>query len=101
MRDRYTYQRLLELVDGDSDVIERLVDEGIIECRGEDRAMVDVNHVVVAHTLLRELDVDWPGIEVILRLCDELAEARRRIAELERGNSTSSGNDQASRHDGP
>ena len=88
----FTYQHLLELVEGDNEVIERLVDEGIIECRGEDRAVVDVNHVVVAHTLLRDLDVDWPGIEVILRLCDELAAARRRIAELERGNSAGSGN---------
>jgi hypothetical protein len=40
--------------------------------------------VLVARTLWRDLDVDWPGIEVILRLLDELGAARRRIAALER-----------------
>ena len=34
-------------------------------------------------TLWRDLDVEWPGIEIILRLVEELAAARRRIAELE------------------
>ena len=34
-------------------------------------------------TLWRDLEIEWPGIEVILRLCDELAQARRRIAKLE------------------
>jgi hypothetical protein len=32
---------------------------------------------------VRELEVDWAGVEVILRLQDELATARRRIAALE------------------
>jgi len=32
---------------------------------------------------LRELEVDWSGIPIILRLRAELAIARRRIAELE------------------
>jgi len=47
-------------------------------------AMVDVDRVLVARTLVRELEIDWPGVEVILRLVTELAAARRRIAELER-----------------
>jgi len=80
---RFTYQRLLELVEGDRDLIDRLVDEGLIERRGDDRVIVDVDVVLVARTLWRDLDVEWPGIEVILRLREELAAARRRIAELE------------------
>lgn len=80
---RFTYQRLLDLVEGDRDLIDRLVDEGVIECRDNDRVIVDVDVVLVARTLWRDLDVEWPGIEVILRLRDELAAARRRIAELE------------------
>ena len=80
---RYTYQRLLELVEGDSDLIEHLLDEGVIE-RGEgDRVMVDVDVVLVARTLWRDLDVEWPGIEVVLHLRAQLVEAQRRIAELE------------------
>jgi len=80
---RFTYQRLVELVDGDAELIERLVEEGEITRVGDDRALVDVDRVLVAHTLVRELEVSWPGVEVILRLRDELAAARKRIAELE------------------
>lgn len=78
-----TYERLLELVEGDQDLIDRLVDEGVIERRDNDRVIVDVDVVLVARTLWRDLDVEWPGIEVILRMRDELVRARRRIAELE------------------
>jgi hypothetical protein len=81
---RYTYARLLELVEGDRELIAQLVEHGLIETRDEDRALVDVEHVLVARTLWRDLDVDWPGIEVILRLLDELGAARHRIAALER-----------------
>lgn len=81
---RYTYARLLELVEGDRELIAQLVEHGLIETRDEDRALVNVEQVLVARTLWRDLEIDWPGIEVILRLLDELAGARRRIAELER-----------------
>jgi hypothetical protein len=82
---RYTYQHLLELVDGDDELLARLVEEGEIVRRDDgDIVTVDVERVLVARTLYRELEVDWPGIEVILRLRDELAAARRRLAELER-----------------
>jgi hypothetical protein len=81
---RHTYAWLLELVEGDRELIEELLEHGLIEQRDDDRAMVDVDHVLVARTLSRDLGVDWPGIEVILRLLDDLAEARRRIAALER-----------------
>ena len=81
---RYTYQHLLELVDGDDELIARLVEEGEIVRRDDgDIVTVDVERVLVARTLLRELEVDWNGIEVILRLREELVSARRRIAELE------------------
>lgn len=80
---RFTYAHLVELVDGDSELIVRLVDEGLIERRDDDVAIVDVDRVLVARTLWRELGVEWPGIEVILRLCEDLTVERRRIAELE------------------
>jgi len=80
---RFTYQGLLELVEGDHELIARLVEEGMIERRGDDRAMVDVDRVLLVRTLWRELEIDWPGVEVVLRLRDELEAARARIAELE------------------
>jgi len=80
---RFTYAHLVELVEGDDELIVRLVDEGLIERRDDDRVLVDVDAVLVARTLWRDLDIEWPGIEVILRMRDELAAARRRILELE------------------
>jgi hypothetical protein len=80
---RYTYQHLLELVEGDDELIVRLVDEGLVE-RHEDVVTIDVDRVLLARTLWRDLEVEWPGIEIILELVTELAAARRRIVELER-----------------
>ena len=83
MTARFTYQQLLELVDGDGELIAHLLELGIIERRDDDRALVDVDRVLVARTLWRDLEIEWSGIEVILRMRDQLAEARHRIAELE------------------
>ena len=80
---RYTYQHLVELVNGDNELIARLVEEGEI-VQGEDEVVtVDVDRVLLARTLWRELEVDWPGIEIILRMRNDLVAARKRIAELE------------------
>jgi MerR HTH family regulatory protein len=83
MSTRFTYQHLVELVGGDDELITRLVEVGEIEQRDDGTAVVDLDRVLTTRTLVRELEVDWPGVEVILRLLAELAEARRRIAELE------------------
>lgn len=83
MSRRYTYQRLVELVGGDDELIARLVEEGEIQRLDDDVALVNVDRVLVAQTLVRELEVDWAGVEVILRLRDELVEAQARVAALE------------------
>ena len=80
---RFTYQELVTLVEGDTELIELLVEEGEIQRRGDDVALVDLDRVLVARTLLRELDVTWPGAEVILSLRAALIAAQRRIAALE------------------
>lgn len=79
---RYTYQHLLELVGGDNELIVRLVDEGLVD-RHDDVVTIDVDQVLLARTLWRDLEVEWPGIEIILELVTELAAARRRISDLE------------------
>ena len=79
---RFTYQHLLELVDGDHEFIVRLVEEGLIEQR-DDVMSVDVDAVLLARTLWRNLEVDWPGIEIIVRLTAQLNASRRRVQELE------------------
>jgi hypothetical protein len=83
MTTRFTYERLLALVEGDQELITHLLEEGLIERQDDVRAIVDVDHVLVARTLWRDLEIEWPGIAVILRLRDDLDAARRRIQELE------------------
>jgi hypothetical protein len=79
---RFTYQHLLDLVEGDSELIVRMLDEGLVDRTG-DIVSLDIDHVLIARTLWRELEVEWPGIEIALKLMDELRAARARIAELE------------------
>jgi hypothetical protein len=79
---RFTYTDLLELVEGDEDLIVRLVEEELVE-RREDVVTIDVDRVLLARTLWRDLDVDWSAIEIILKLAAELSAARQRVAELE------------------
>jgi hypothetical protein len=83
MTRRYTYQRLVDLVGGDDELIARLVEEGEIERIDDEVAIVNVDRVLVAQTLVRDLEIDWAGVDVILRLQEELAAARVRIAALE------------------
>jgi hypothetical protein len=79
---RFTYRDLLELVEGDEELIVHLVEEHLVE-RRDDIVTIDVDSVLLARTLWRDLEVDWPAIEIILKLATELAAARQRIAELE------------------
>jgi hypothetical protein len=83
MSTRLTSQHLIDLVGGDHELIARLIEEGEIEQRDDGAAVVDIDRVLIAHTLVRELGIDWTGLDLILRLLGELGEARRRIAELE------------------
>lgn len=80
---KFTYQHLVELVDGDHELITRMVEEGIIEQRDDSTAVADVDRVLVTRTLVRELEIDWNGVDVILRLLRQLEAARARIRELE------------------
>ena len=50
------------------ELIARLVEEGLIERATTNVVTIDVDRVLIARTLWRELEVEWPGIEIILRL---------------------------------
>jgi hypothetical protein len=80
---RFTYEDLLALVDGDRALIDLLIAEGEIQSAGDDIARVDIDRVLVARTLLRDLEITWSGAEVILDMRAALVAARRRIAALE------------------
>jgi hypothetical protein len=80
---RITWDQLVELVEGDREFVAVLVEHGLIEDSEEGVQAIDVDRALVCRTLLRELEVNLPGIEIILRMREELAQARRRILELE------------------
>ena len=86
---RFTYRDLLELVEGDEELIVRLVEEELV-VRRADIVTIDVDRVLLARTLWRDLDIDWDAIEIILKLATELDSARQRIAELEAALTTKS-----------
>ena len=81
---RVTLQQLIEVVDGDQELIELLVRERVIEEQPDGFRIEEVDRVLASRTLVREFEVNIAGVDIILRLREELAEARQHIAELEK-----------------
>ena len=76
-----TLAELLEVLGGDEGFLEEAREAGLIhEDEGYD--VIVVERVRVARTLVRELDVNWPGVEVVLRLRQELVETRQQVRRL-------------------
>ena len=82
MSELWRIEQVLELVEGDVDLIEQLYASGICKKRVEGFLPEEVEAARVAYTLVRELEVNWPGVEIILRLRQELLETRRQVADL-------------------
>lgn len=83
MTTRIAYERLVEMVDGDRELVTLLIQEGVLISSGEGFSAEDVDRVLCSLTLVRELEVNLAGVDIILRLRAELARARHRLAELE------------------
>jgi hypothetical protein len=81
---RIAYERLIEVVDGDDELVALLLEEGVIVAHEEGFSAQDVDRVLCSFTLVRELDVNVPGVGIILRLREEVARMRQRLEELER-----------------
>jgi hypothetical protein len=78
---RMSLTELLEVLGGDESFLEEAREAGLID-EGESYDVVIVERVRVARTLVRELDVNWPGVEVVLRLREELVTTRHQVARL-------------------
>ncbi len=74
--------QVLQALQGDEDLLSRLVELGFMEHRVEGYLPEEVERALVSYTLVRELDVNWEGVEVILRLREELLATRRQVARL-------------------
>jgi hypothetical protein len=73
---------LLELLEDDRELLELLIECGIVAA-GEGMCTDEqVGDALVARTLFRELEVNPPGIEIILRMRGEMIAMRRQVAEL-------------------
>jgi hypothetical protein len=79
---RIDLEQLIEVLEGDRELVYRLVEEGVIERRREGYGRREVEQVLVCRTLVRELDVNWAGVDIIVRMREELLATRRQVAEL-------------------
>lgn len=79
---RISYEELVAVVGGDRELITILVREQVIADTDEGFALRDVDRVLAARTLVRELEIDAGAVELILRLREELAAARRELERL-------------------
>ncbi len=77
-----TVEALLKLVEGDQEIIDILTSLGILPNDAVAYSPEDVESILVTRTLVRELDVNWPGVEVILRMRRQLLLTRLRLAEV-------------------
>ena len=84
MTEWTTTARLVEILQGDEELVVRLSEEGIITRHAEGYRPEDVARVLVCRTLVRELDVDISALEIILRLREELLETRHQLSAVAR-----------------
>lgn len=72
---------ILTILEGDEPFYEELRAQGVLP--EDDQLSPDhVELARVTHTLVRELEVNWPGVEIVLRMRSELIDTRRQVAEL-------------------
>ncbi len=76
--------RLVEILEGDAELVVRLCEAGIVTQQAQGYRHEDVARVLVCRTLVRELDVDISALEIILRLREELLETRRQLSAVAR-----------------
>jgi len=80
--ERFTLERALAVIEGDTELLEQLVILGLCERRDDGFSVEEVELMRVARVLVRELEVNWPGVEIILHMRDELLATQRQVAEL-------------------
>ncbi|HEX4338705.1 MAG TPA: hypothetical protein VH062_22520 [Polyangiaceae bacterium] len=85
MKEGFTLEALVAFLDGDREIVEGLERAGFLEVEKTGTySPQEIEHARVAHVLLRELEVNWAGVEVILRMRTELLSTRRQLVEIAR-----------------
>ena len=82
----YTRKQLIELLEIDDGFLISLEQEEIVErdapSGSGDFSEQMLERARVAHTLVRDLDVNLPGVAVIVRLREEVSGLRRRLEQV-------------------
>jgi hypothetical protein len=84
MTERVALTMLLQLLDDDREVLELLEECELVSSEADSFGGEEVELALVARTLLRELEVNPPGVEIILRMRRDLLAIRRQVADLVR-----------------
>jgi hypothetical protein len=82
MTERVLRQTLLALLEGDEALYEHMREAGFLP---KDDAALAPEHCETARVvanLAHDLEVNWAGVEVIVRMRSELCATRRQVAEL-------------------
>jgi hypothetical protein len=74
---------LIAIIGDDREVVEQLLDAGVLpEPLERDYTEDEAELVRVAHVLLRELEINLAGVEVILRMRQEVLALRQQMADV-------------------
>jgi hypothetical protein len=79
---RISIDDVIAMLGGDHDLYEELVAGGYCHPAPEGLTTEEVEAARVAQILLRDLEVNWPGVEVALALRQQVFAMRRQVAEL-------------------
>jgi MerR family transcriptional regulator/heat shock protein HspR len=78
-----TWQDLLDRLGRDRLIVESLIEAGLFSAPVERQySDEEVEIARVARILMRELDVNMPGVEVILHMRRQMSAIQRQVAEL-------------------
>jgi hypothetical protein len=80
---RITVEQLIQILHGDRELVVSLIERGVIE-EGPGRGLApeQVERALVSRTLVRELDVNLEGVEVILHLRERVLATQKQVGEL-------------------
>ncbi len=82
---RYTRRQIVELLEVEEELVLALEREEVIEAEDADAYSEQMlERVRVAANLMADLDVNMPGVAIIVRLREELSATRRQLEELAR-----------------
>ena len=73
---------LLRLLSGDEQLYAQLRSEGLLPDEDAALSREHLETARVVRTLVHELEINWPGVEVILRMRSELVATRRQVSLL-------------------